>query len=294
MKKFVIANFFIFCFATLMTSTATIGEEVVRIHNRLPDGIRLWIWPASVGKWMKDPPYINKGQDEDIILIDLGRHEFVAKDNSKREWHYRLNSLEDIFKDTDVKELFLGTEKRTYQGVYSEAVPYTESVEQTYTVEVPVEKSRTVIRNGMTIEEKYTAMEFQTRTKLVPLTTIRTQKGTREVKKDVPVLSVRRNGELKVVPGAFVKRKIGIRFITIPDGIEITSVASGGPATTCRDNQGRTFAIKPGDQILSIDGVIPKDANQVVELIGESITDVAIEVRDKDNGTIRKLFVTPR
>jgi C-terminal processing protease CtpA/Prc len=167
-------------------------------------------------------------------------------------------------------------------------------VEQSYTVNVPVTMTRTVIRNGVPVEEKYTVNKAETNTRSVPITKYVPRMEIRTVAEEVPTLSVRRNGELQVISGDFGKRTIGISFQITQDGLEIISVKEGSPATNCRDADGNVLALKPGDVILSLNGETPTDTERVLTLIGDSRSDIRIEVRDKEGTTARRLIVTPR
>lgn len=270
------------------------GEELLRVHNSNPLNVFFWVWPKSAGKWAADKPYILRDGFEDVQLSDLGPHYFMTKDDKNRERHLGWYKLSELFEDTDDKEIYLGNQVIEKTQEHTVRVPVTETVEQTYSVNIPVEMTRTVIRNGVPVEEKYTVNKIETRTKTVPITKYVPQTRTRTVSEQVPTLSVKRNGELQVISGDFGKRTIGIGFQITQAGMEITSVKEGSPATNCRDAEGKVFALESGDVILSINGETPTDTEQVLTLIGDSRSDVEIEVRDKNGETVRTLIVTPR
>jgi hypothetical protein len=270
------------------------GEELLRVHNSNPLNVFFWVWPKSAGKWAADKPYILRDGFKDVPLSDLGPHYFMTKDDKNRERHLGWFKLSELFENISDREIYLGSQLVTKSLETTVQVPVTEMVEQSYTVNVPVTMTRTVIRNGVPVEEKYTVNKAETNTRSVPITKYVPRMEIRTVAEEVPTLSVRRNGELQVISGDFGKRTIGISFQITQDGLEIISVKEGSPATNCRDADGNVLALKPGDVILSLNGETPTDTERVLTLIGDSRSDIRIEVRDKEGTTARRLIVTPR
>jgi hypothetical protein len=294
MKRFFYMNLIVSLQSAFSLPSQCYCEETVRVHNLVNEDLDLWMWPERSSRWLSHKPRISQSSTEDISFPNLGCYYFMTKDDANRESHFGSFCLEKLFKGTTEKAIFLGTQIITTTRDEQVQVPYTESVVQTYTVRVPVTVTRTVIRNGVPVEEKYTVYRTETRTKDVYATKYRTETRTRERTEELPALYVRRNGELQVIPGKFGKRTIGVGFEIVEDGMKIVSVKEGSPATNCRGGEGKVYAIESGDVILSINGEKPTDTNRVLELIGDSRSDVEISVRDKDGKADRMLIVTPR
>lgn len=285
-------------------------EKHLLFHNSLGEEMEMWLFIREPRGWNSPVTRIDieetrnvKFQYESpyyVVLVDnkfnkdrLGWFDFYHQASQEPGKQIELRALYDTFtefrKETRTRSIQVTKQvaedrKRIYK-VFNPRTGRTEERTANYTVMVP---------RAEIVEQKYTVS--------VPVLTT-----TRNLQLQVTsgdgrssALSPIDLNEIPPLPGADQvgmpqmgnepTPRLGITFHICPSGIHILSVASGSPATECREtNTGNKVILAVGDHIVGINGRRPKSEAEMQQLIAQAGKSVALTLLDVNTGKTLEL-----
>jgi hypothetical protein len=219
----------------------------------------------------------------------------MVKDEKGRERHLGWFDFPDTFKGTDPKKLVFGVNIEKKVENFTVQVPSTVTEEQQYTVNVEKIEKRTVVRNGVAVTESVRVSVPETRTRTVAKMVYTIEARERTIDVETPFVGIIEDGDIKPIQRVLQdKRKIGVTFGLVENGVRILSVESGSASQNMWDKNGNIFKLEPRDTILLIDRMTPRTKEQFIDLINNARRPLDVVVLDKDGTTTRNLFIEPR
>lgn len=273
----------------------TSAADYFEAHNKYQQNVYLWIYPKDAGMWEKKQTFIKRDRFEVVDLNSAGSHYLMVKDEKGRERHLGWFDFPDTFKGTEPKKLVFGVNIENKVENFMVQVPSTVAEEQQYTVNVQKIEKRTVVRNGVTVTESVRVSVPETRTRTVAKTVYTTETRQRTVDVETPFVGIIEDGDIKPIQRVLQdKRKIGVTFGLVENGVRILSVEPGSASQNMWDKNGNIYRLEPRDTLLLIDGMTPRTEEQVIDIVSSARRPLELVVLDKDGTTTRNLFIEPR
>lgn len=83
--------------------------------------------------------------------------------------------------------------------------------------------------------------------------------------------------------------RLGIDCHHCTEGIHVDAVAEDGPATTLTTSDGKTYVLKAGDHVLSVDGRAIRSIDSFLEALANAPTSCSMRIKNQDDGSIQEM-----